>query len=172
MWPLYIAWASSQQGGQVPRASRKREAGTNFISFHKSHGSLPLDYIGQGGPKDPPGFRMGGHTLLLLMGKWWLTLSEEHVGYCYGYIWKLQPAPSISHLSLRLSAPSAKYRQQYKHHTDVSGEIWIRWYDVCSVNIKHLLSESRSELKMPAVNGRDESTITISFKLPVENENM
>lgn len=43
--------------------------------------------------------------------------------------------------------------------------------DIWSVNIKHLLSESRNGLKMAEVHGR-ESTIIISFQLPVENDNV
>lgn len=41
----------------------------------------------------------------------------------------------------------------------------------CSVCIKHLLCESRDGLKMPEVHSHNASTITVCFKLPVENSN-
>lgn len=58
--------------------------------------------------------------------------------------------------------------------TNFIGMVVVRFQsddtDIWSVNIKHLLSESRNGLKMPEIRGR-ESTIITSFKLPVENDN-
>lgn len=57
MWPPHVACASSQQGGQVPRASVSRKRVRKKLYFLWSHmGPLPPHCLGQGGHCEPPGF--------------------------------------------------------------------------------------------------------------------
>lgn len=84
-----------------------------------------------------------------------------------GNYW-LQAAPPRSYFtSLSLSFPVCKIWTL----AQTSQTLNPTTPDFCSVNIEHLLSESRNGLKKPVVHGYNESTVTISFKCSVENDN-